>query len=519
MLRKTDSTIRIGLVGGGSFCKEFMEKTFSYGKKYTDGARIVAVADPDTESPGVAFARGLGLITVSDYQELYNSKHDINLIIVLSTDEEIFDDILHTKPGHIRLLSNKVFRLLWETVAMQEQELREHTDELVTILDGIQDSIVVITPEKEIVEVNQAFLKQMGYTRDEVIGRTCHEIFQNVMYPCEPGDIVCPLNEVVRNKGPNQQILTRIDHNGERRFIELSIFPIWEKDGKILRFIEISRDITDRKIEEEEITRRLEQMVEERTLQLKETHEKLLHQDKMASLGKLSASVVHEINNPIAGILNLLMLLKRIIEEGPVNEDEIQQFKQYLNLMETETRRIGRIVSNLLAFSRQSGMRVKHVDINRIIEKTLFLNSNLLKINGIKVEKDLDRDLPDIMGSEDQLQQVFMNLVSNAAEAMESSEEGILRVETEHSLKNNSIVARVTDTGVSISKENRAALFEPFFTTKKKGKGVGLGLSVVYGIIEEHKGSINVESEVGRGTTFVVELPLDQQGIKNEKRN
>ncbi len=518
MLGKTDSTIRIGLVGGGSFCREFMEKTFSYGKKYTDGARIVAVADSDIESPGVAFARGLGLITVSDYQELYDSKHDINLIIVLSTDEEIFDDILHTKPGHIRLLSNKVFRLLWETVAMQEQELREHTDELVTILDGIQDSIVVITPEKEIVEVNQAFLKQMGYTRDEVIGRTCHQVFQNVMYPCEPGDIVCPLNEVVRKKGPNQQVLTRIDHNGERRFIELSIFPIWEKDGKILRFIEISRDITDRKKEEEEITRRLEQMVEERTLQLKETHEKLLHQDKMASLGKLSASVVHEINNPIAGILNLLMLLKRIIEEGPVNEEEIQQFKQYLNLMETETRRIGRIVSNLLAFSRQSRMRVKHVDLNRTIDKTLFLNSNLLKINGIKVEKDLDRDLPDIMGSEDQLQQVFMNLVSNAAEAMESSEEGILRVETEHSLKNNSIVARVTDTGVGISKENRAALFEPFFTTKKKGKGVGLGLSVVYGIIEEHKGSINVESEVGKGTTFVVEIPLDQQGIKNEKK-
>ncbi|MBL7226204.1 MAG: PAS domain-containing protein [Desulfobacteraceae bacterium] len=518
MLGKTDSTIRIGLVGGGSFCREFMEKTFSYGKQYTDGARIVAVADPDTKSPGVAFARGLGLITVSDYHELYDSRHDIDLIIVLSTDEEIFNDILQTKPGHIRLLSNKVFRLLWNTVAMQEQELRERTEELVTILDGIQDFIVVITPEKEIVEVNQAFLKQMGYTRDQVIGRTCHEVFQNVMYPCEAGDIVCPLNEVVRNKRPNQQVLTRVDHNGERRFIELTIFPIWEKDGKILRFIEISRDITERKKEEEEITRRLEQMVEERTLQLKETHEKLLHQDKMASLGKLSASVVHEINNPIAGILNLLMLLKRIIEEGSVNKGEIQQFKQYLNLMEMETRRIGRIVSNLLAFSRQSKMRVKHVGLNRIIEKTLFLNSNLLKINGIKVEKDLGRDLPDIMGSEDQLQQVFMNLVSNAAEAMESSEEGVLRVETEHSLKNNSIVVRVQDTGVGISKENRAALFEPFFTTKKKGKGVGLGLSVVYGIIEDHKGSINVESEAGRGTTFVVEIPLDQQGIKNEKK-
>jgi len=171
-----------------------------------------------------------------------------------------------------------------------------------------------------------------------------------------------------------------------------------------------------------------------------------------------------------------------------------------------------------LAFSRQSRMRVRHVDLNRVIEKTLFLNSNLLKINGIRVEKDLDQDLPDIMGSEDQLQQVFMNLISNAVEAMDNSEDDVLRVETEHSLKNDSIVARVRDTGMGISKEHRAALFEPFFTTKKRGKGVGLGLSVVYGIIEEHKGSINVESEAGRGTTFVVELPLDKQGIKNEKR-
>ena len=518
MLDKTDSTIRIGIVGGGEFCKEFIEKTLSYSKEYVDGARIVAVADPNSEAPGVVLAREMGLITVSDYHDFYAPGHDIDLIIVLVPHEEVFDDILASKPIHIRVLSNRVFRLLWNTVTMQEKQLKDRTVELVTILDGIQDFIVVITPEKEIVEVNQAFLKQMGYTREQVIGRTCHEVFQNVMYPCESGDIVCPLNEVVRNKRPKQQVLTRVDHNGERRFIELTIFPIWEKDGKILRFIEISRDITERKKEEEEITRRLEQMVEERTLQLKETHEKLLHQDKMASLGKLSASVVHEINNPIAGILNLLMLLKRVIQEGSVNKEDLQQFSQYLNLMETETRRIGRIVSNLLAFSRQSRMRVKHVDLNRIIEKTLFLNSNLLKINGIKVEKDLGRDLPEIMGSEDQLQQVFMNLVSNAVEAMDSSEENVLRVKTEHSLKNGRIIARVRDTGVGISKENRAALFEPFFTTKKRGKGVGLGLSVVYGIIEDHKGTISVESEVGKGTTFVVELPLGQEGIKNEMK-
>ncbi|MBW2033845.1 MAG: hypothetical protein JRI94_09680, partial [Deltaproteobacteria bacterium] len=129
------------------------------------------------------------------------------------------------------------------------------------------------------------------------------------------------------------------------------------------------------------------------TRQLKESNAKLIHQDKMASLGKLSASVVHEINNPIAGTLNLIMLIKRIIDEGSVHQKEIEQFSEYLNLMETENRRISRIITNLLAFSRQSRMRLKRVNLNRLIEKTLFLNSNLLKINRVKVETRLSQNL------------------------------------------------------------------------------------------------------------------------------
>jgi signal transduction histidine kinase len=261
--------------------------------------------------------------------------------------------------------------------------------------------------------------------------------------------------------------------------------------------------------EEEEITRRLEQMVEERTLQLEETHAKLIHKDKMASLGKLSASVVHEINNPIAGILNLTILMKRIIEEDDLKEKEIDQFCQYLTLMETETRRISRIISNLLVFSRQSKMAPKRVNINQLIEQTLILNSNLLKINGVKVEKVLSSDLPDLIGSQDQLQQVIMNIVSNAAEAVDATGGGSLRIETRHSLSNDKIYVIFKDSGIGIPRENFSKLFEPFFTTKKKGKGVGLGLSVAYGIVREHGGTINVASEVGKGTTFEIELPRE----------
>jgi two-component system NtrC family sensor kinase len=316
--RKTgeEETIRIGLVGGGLFCKELIENTLCYGKEYADGARIVAVADPDPESPGVVLAREMGLITVPDYYQLYDPICDLDLLILLVPSKAVFEDILKGRPSHLDVLSNNVFRLLWDTISCNEQAMRERSEELETILDGIQDFILVITPEREIVEVNQAFLKQMGYTREEVIGHKCHEIYQRVDHPCNVGDISCPLKKVIRDKRPSQQVLGRMDHNGEQRYFEVTIFPIWDDGGKISKFIEISRDITDRKKEEEEITRRLEQMVEERTRQLEETHAKLLHQDKMASLGKLSASVVHEINNPIAGILNLILLLRRIIKDG-----------------------------------------------------------------------------------------------------------------------------------------------------------------------------------------------------------
>ncbi|MCJ7771770.1 MAG: ATP-binding protein, partial [Desulfobacterales bacterium] len=257
-------------------------------------------------------------------------------------------------------------------------------------------------------------------------------------------------------------------------------------------------------------TRRLEQMVEDRTRQLKETHSKLLHQDKMASLGKLAASVVHEINNPIAGILNLTLLIKRIIDEGIIDKKEMETFKQYLDLMETETRRTSRTISNLLAFSRQSKIELDTLNINNLIDKTIFLNANLLKINRISVEKHFFPDIPKITGSEDQLQQVFMNIISNAAEAMELNGNGMLIIETVFSSIKDSVTINFHDTGIGIPDENIPKLFEPFFTTKKAGKGVGLGLSVAYGIIEEHGGTISVESNAPKGATFSVQLPVKQ---------
>ena len=382
--------------------------------------------------------------------------------------------------------------------------------EVESILNAINDFFLVISPEREIIGVNDAFLKHMNYTRDRVIGRKCYEVFKEVTRKSSNCHSVCPLEEVVRNRKHCQVELTRIGPDGEPRYAELTIFPMWGKKGEITRFVEISRDITKRKRDEQEMTRRLEKMVEERTRQLQNTQEKMLHQNKMASLGKLSASVVHEINNPVTGILNLTKLIQRILKEDSLDCETVDLLLNHLRLMETETRRIGRIASNLLMFARQSKAEMKQLDVHRLIDETLSIDANMLKINHITIEKHFADDLPLVYGSEDQLRQVFMNLTFNAAESMSLKEGGTLIITTAFEADDGGLCIQFSDTGTGIPEANIPKLFEPFFSTKKEAKGVGLGLSVVYGIIQEHGGTIEVTSRPGQGASFTIRLPLRQ---------
>ena len=501
------SVITIGLVGGGEFCAEILRKTTSVYEQEKFHAPIVAVADPDAKSPGMELAGRLGLATFTDYRRLYDARRGIDLIIILTPEPGVFEEILATRPPRIRILSYPVFLLFWQAIGREEQKLRERTREMETLVNGIQDFILVITPEMSIIEANEAFLQKMGLSREQVIGRKCYEVYRRREQPCRAAEEECPLRLVVQNQRHIRRIQKRRLPNEETRYYEVSVYPLYEQEGRISKFIHISRDITQHRREEEEITRRLEQMVEDRTRQLRETHEKLLHQDRMSSLGKLAATVVHEINNPIAGILNLVMLMKRIGAEQRLGAKEIEQFRRYLDLMETETRRTSRIVTHLLAFSRQPIAEKQRVRLPQLIDQTLMINSNMLKIAGVTVDRRVGPDLPDVVGSEDQLQQVFMNLFSNAAEAMEAKGGGTLRIEVDREPGGGAVQIRVTDTGAGIPAANMPRLFEPFFTTKKKGQGVGLGLSVAYGIVQEHGGAISARSVVGEGTTFTIRLP------------
>jgi two-component system NtrC family sensor kinase len=253
----------------------------------------------------------------------------------------------------------------------------------------------------------------------------------------------------------------------------------------------------------------MEAKVTERTEQLKQAHTKLMQSDRLASLGQLSASVAHEINNPISGVLNLSMLMQRILKDDGIPKERIPEFRKYQQQVINETTRVGRIVSDLLSFSRRSKPQRSQADLNKIIRSTLSLVSHKMKLANVEPVSDLQDDLPLAPCDQSQIQQVVLNLVMNAAEAMHNRPTGgYVKVTTRTAPDGAHVLVTVEDNGEGIPKEHLSKIFDPFFTTKPEGKGVGLGLAVLYGIVEAHGGEVDVTSKSGEGTTFVVRLPL-----------
>ena len=280
-----------------------------------------------------------------------------------------------------------------------------------------------------------------------------------------------------------------------------------EELDELARSFDVMRDRLRTALAEiNSITQSLETKVEDRTLQLTAAHQKLLQSDRLVSLGELAASVAHEINNPIAGVLNLSMLLQRMLKDDGIPQERIPEFRRYLTQVTNETTRVGRIVSDLLAFSRRSKPQRALADVNKIVRMTLSLVQHKMKLSSVEVETKLADDLPPVPCDQSQVQQVVLNLILNAAEATHGKSERRVAVST--SADNGFVRLVVADNGEGIAPENLARIFHPFFTTKPEGNGVGLGLAVSYGIIEAHGGDIEVTSRVGEGARFAVSLPL-----------
>ncbi len=260
----------------------------------------------------------------------------------------------------------------------------------------------------------------------------------------------------------------------------------------------------------------LESKVEERTQQLQTAQRKLIQADRLASLGQLAASVAHEINNPVSGVLNLSMLLERLMANGAFPPGREAEFRKYLGLISTETARVGRIVSDLLAFSRRSKPQRAPADLNKLVRTTVNLAQHKLKLLSTEIVLDLQETLPQVECDSSQMQQVVLNLVLNGAQAMQPKGGGTLTVRTRVLEQEGSVELTVRDTGEGIAPENLSKIFDPCFTTKADGKGVGLGLAVLYGIVKAHDGEVEVTSQRNVGTTFNVTVPLKSRKSDSE---
>ncbi len=394
---------------------------------------------------------------------------------------------------------------LVDYTVLLEREKAETSQELLKIasfqknlIESSIDGILGCDEEDRIVTYNRSMERFLGYPKEEVLLKFSLSRFFASGGPEQVKDAL--RSERYGGEGRLYLYETEIlAKDGHSIPVQVSATELTDQEGKPAGFVFFFRDLRE--------IRNLEREMADQA--------RILHQDKMMSLGRLSASVVHEINNPLSGILNYLRLMNRILKQGPLSEERQNKFQRYVELIEKETDRCSQIVSGLLSFSRRSSPSFGDVRMEEVLRLCILLSQHKLELSNIRLESDIELDLPPINGDFNQLQQCVINLIFNAVDAMPDG--GILTLKSFLNKSTLKVIVTVQDTGHGIPPENLSHIFEPFFTTKKEGYGTGLGLSTVYGIIERHRGTINVESHVGKGTTFVIEFPASDSKPEDGK--
>ena len=383
---------------------------------------------------------------------------------------------------------------LKDYTALLEKENAQTSHELVksvafqrNLIESSMDGILGCDNNDTVVTYNRSMQQMLGYAKEEVLQRMTFKQFF-------PAGRIAKFKEALSSNsfgGKNRLLLYEtnlLEKSGREIPVQVSASLLFDQghENGLVCFIRDLREI-----------RKLERQVSDQA--------RILHQDKMMSLGRLAASMVHEINNPLSGILNYLKLMARILGQGPLSDDRKEKFQRYLELVETETNRCSQIVSNLLSFSRISPPSFGKVKIDELLQRCFLLSRHKLELSNIRIETNIQPDLPPVKGDFNQLQQCVINLIFNAIDAM--PEGGTLNLNGHHDASRAVVIVTVRDTGRGIAAQDLPHIFEPFFTTKNEGYGVGLGLSTVFGIMERHKGVVNVKSQPGEGATFMLELP------------
>jgi PAS domain S-box-containing protein len=405
------------------------------------------------------------------------------------------------------------------------EELVEKNERISAILSSLAEGVFTVDENMEITHFNRAAESIVGLKSEKVIGEKCSKIFANHL--CDNG---CPIKNAIKSDNPVLNNETEIVRQGGKTTpVLISASALKDSAGNVIGGVEVFRDITETKRMMREIERsheeihalnvHLEQRVKERTKDLlmanrkiREAQAQLMQSSKMAAIGQLGAGVAHEMNNPLTGIFGYAQMILKKFNKEDVTHDDIQVCKKYVRHIEVESDRCKSIIENLLLFSKKPvATQSEPVHINEIIHKTVTLVKCQTHAAKVNFEFDLDETLPCASGNANRFQQVFMNFFVNALKAMPQGGEIKVtsrRLDPQDSRSEDFIAVDITDTGCGIPEENKAQIFNAFFTTKEDNKSVGLGLFIVYQIIQGYQGSIEVKSEEGKGTTFTLFLKI-----------
>ncbi len=367
-------------------------------------------------------------------------------------------------------------------IALKESEKKYRllSQKFYTLLDAIPDKLVLLTPDLRIQWANKVAAQSLNLSEDGLIGKLCFELWYERTSPCE----VCQtLRSFESHRVENDQ---HIDSGG--RIWDVRAFPIYDENGEVRTVMEVASDVT-----------------EKIALQAG-----AMNAGHLASIGELSAGVAHEINNPVNSIINYAQLIKDDIEE-------VSNVHDYADRILDEGERIANIVRSLLSFARERGGEKSSVNINEALIGVISMAEAKMLKEGILLELNLPSDLTEVIADQQQLQQVFINVINNARYALNEKYPGKNRdkkfiISGEEIILDGAPFVRLTfhDTGTGIAENVKEKVFNPFFSTKPFGKGTGLGLSISHGIIKDHKGNLIVDSKKGEYTAITIEIPKNQ---------
>jgi PAS domain S-box-containing protein len=380
-------------------------------------------------------------------------------------------DLLLTVSGYIAMAieSARLYESL-ERKALEHQALKDFSE---NIIESIDAGIVAWNPEQYIESWNSSMEKLFGLSSADAEGKRLVDVFSPEL-----------ISQLPRHSEPYRSLnlykFSLRNAAGRSLVVNLSTVPLLGKDDQVIGRLLIMSDLTERV----------------------ELEDQLVQAEKLSSIGVLAAGVAHEVNTPLAVITSQLQMLLRQLPTDDPNSPVLERVVK-------QGFRASEIINNLLKFSRVSGSERVELELNKVIQETLSLVAPVLRSAKINMQSDLDLELPVIHGNAGKLQQVFMNLIMNARDAMPYG--GDLTVTTR--AVDSMVCIEIADSGVGISPENLRRIFDPFFTTKATNHGTGLGLAVSYGIIREHSGKIYVDSSVGRGASFRLEFPATRKPV------